>query len=179
MGNPWESGALRGLLPGSAGPSYTMVAEWSSRASGRRQGQRQDLEALKERLLIPELWRRLGLPGQPGKSCRSPFRPDRSPSFALYDGGRRWHDHGTGEGGDAIDFLAQACHLDKAEATRRFLSLLGISMMTEEAPAGRGHTSGDGQRRGPETRPPRTRILTRIGIGIRIRIGIRFPFRLP
>lgn len=84
-----------------------------------------DLPRLKELLLIPDLWHRLGLPGTPRPQVRSPFRPDRSPSFSIYDGGRRWIDHATGEGGDVIDFLAQACQVDVAEATRRFLTMVG------------------------------------------------------
>ena len=43
-------------------------------------------ESAKERLTIPELWRLLNLPGNPGRSCRSPFREDRNPSFSVYDG---------------------------------------------------------------------------------------------
>ena len=96
-----------------------------------------DLAAVKERLLIPELWARLGLPGQARVSCRSPFRPERQPSFSIYDSGRQWKDHGTGEGGDAIDFLARACHLDVAEATRRFLVLAGVTLNSGFPPAAR------------------------------------------
>ncbi|MDB6138700.1 MAG: primase, partial [Verrucomicrobiaceae bacterium] len=87
-----------------------------------------DLPALKTRLTIPELWLRLGLPGTPGRCCRSPFRADRTPSFSIHDQGRRWKDFGTGEGGDAIDFLATACAVDNAEATRRFLAMAGVEL---------------------------------------------------
>lgn len=87
-----------------------------------------DLQAAKERLLIPQLWLRLGLPGQPSPSCRSPFRADRNPSFSIYDGGRRWMDHATGEKGDVIDFLAHACHVEKAEAVLRFRTLAGVPL---------------------------------------------------
>ena len=87
-----------------------------------------DLSVLKEQLLIPELWQHLGLPGQPRAGCRSPFRPDRSPSFSIYEGGRKWKDHATGEGGDAIDFLALACQVDAAEAVGRFRDLLGAPL---------------------------------------------------
>jgi hypothetical protein len=78
-----------------------------------------------ERFSIPELWRLLGLSGRPGASCRSPFREDKVPSFAIYAGGRRWCDHGTGEGGDAVDFIAQACDLSKSEAARKLIELAG------------------------------------------------------
>ena len=87
-----------------------------------------DIPALKERLLIFEVWQRLGLPGQPAASCRSPFRPDKSPSFSIYDGGRRWKDFSNNEGGDVIDFIAAACKIDTQEATRRFLVMAGVPL---------------------------------------------------
>lgn len=92
-----------------------------------------DIPALKERLLIPEVWQRLGLPGQPAASCRSPFRPDKSPSFSVYDGGRRWKDFSNNEGGDVIDFIAAACKIDTQEATRRFLAMAGVPIAVAPA----------------------------------------------
>ncbi len=89
---------------------------------------RHDLQSLKDRLTIPELWQRLGLPGTPRGTCRSPFRQDRSPSFSIYDEGRHWKDFGTGEGGDGIDFIARACAVDAQEATRRFLAMAGVPL---------------------------------------------------
>lgn len=88
-----------------------------------------DLHALKDTLTISVIWVRLGLPGAPRAICRSPFRPDRSPSFSLYDNGRRWKDFATGEGGDAIDFIAKACAVDNEEAMRRFLAMGGVAPM--------------------------------------------------
>ena len=69
------------------------------------------LKASLERLSVCDVWQRLGVEGKPGrngKACRSPFRPDRNPSFSIYMDGRRWKDHATGEGGDAADFCAKA-----------------------------------------------------------------------
>ena len=78
-----------------------------------------------ERFTIPELWQLLGLSGMPQASCRSPFREDKNPSFTIYAGDRRWCDHGTGEGGDAVDFVAQAYDLSKSEAARKLIELAG------------------------------------------------------
>lgn len=75
---------------------------------------------------VPDLWHALGLPGSPAPSCRSPFREDRSPSFSIHDAGRRWTDHGTGEGGDVVDFLCRAIDCDHAEARRWFQERMGI-----------------------------------------------------
>ena len=67
------------------------------------------LQAAKERLLIPDLWQWLNLPGNPGRSCRSPFREDRSPSFSIYADGRKWKDHATGD-----------------DASRRLIEMAGV-----------------------------------------------------
>jgi hypothetical protein len=66
------------------------------------------IDELKERLNIPAVWRMLALPGKPGLSCVSPFRQERRPSFSVYEDGRRFKDHATGEGGDVLDFIALA-----------------------------------------------------------------------
>ncbi len=79
----------------------------------------------KERLTIPALWRMLGLPGQPRRSCRSPFREDRTASFSIYADGLRWQDFSTGEGGDAVDFLSRAKQLSPSEGARQFIALSG------------------------------------------------------
>ena len=50
------------------------------------------LQAAKEGLRIPELWAILSLPGKPARSCQSPFREDRNPSFSIYNSGRKWAD---------------------------------------------------------------------------------------
>lgn len=93
-----------------------------------------DLQLLKERLKIPDLWSKLNLPGEPGRICRSPFREDRNPSFSIYDGDARWADHGTGDGGDAIDFLAVATGVSAADAVRNFVELAGGATYSGPAP---------------------------------------------
>ncbi len=82
----------------------------------------------KRRLAITDLWPLLELPGKPAKSCRSPFRNDRSPSFSVFIGAdefEHWHDHSTGHGGDAIAFLAEARGLTNSQAIPVFLELAG------------------------------------------------------
>ncbi|MFZ2279551.1 MAG: CHC2 zinc finger domain-containing protein, partial [Prosthecobacter sp.] len=86
-----------------------------------------DIPALKERLLIPEVWRKLGLEGQPAQTCRSPFREDKPPSFSISKDGKRWKDYGTGQNGDVIDFIAMARQISTGEALRVFLELAGVS----------------------------------------------------
>jgi hypothetical protein len=79
-----------------------------------------------EALPIPTLWQRLGLPGIVRNNCciRSPLRDDdRSPSFSIYDQGRRWKDHATGQGGDSFDFYQAFKQMDAKRAWRPFVEL--------------------------------------------------------
>lgn len=92
------------------------------------------LEMAKERLTIPLLWERLGLPGTPRRAGRSPFREDRTPSFSIYAGGRRWMDFATGAGGDAADFLACALDLSPREGVRRLIEMAGVGNWQYTAP---------------------------------------------
>lgn len=93
-------------------------------AAARSATGRNRIEEALARFTIPVLWRMFNLPGKPARSCRSPFREDRSPSFSIYDEGRRWFDNATHEGGNAIDFLAKIKGISNPEA---FLELLKMS----------------------------------------------------
>lgn len=62
---------------------------------------------------------------RPGRSCCSPFREDRKPSFSVFADGRKWQDFATGEHGDAADFFAKARGLTNADATRELIALAG------------------------------------------------------
>jgi hypothetical protein len=94
------------------------------------------LEAAKEQLSIPALWQLLNLPGKPARSCRSPFREDRNPSFSIYDEGCKWKDHATGEGGDAVDFVAVAFGISNEEACRKLIELPGVIPQVPHFPWG-------------------------------------------
>jgi hypothetical protein len=82
------------------------------------------IEEAKARFTIPALWRMFNLRGDPGSPCHSPFREDRSPSFSVFDKGRRWIDHATAERGDAIDFLAKIKGIANPEAFTELLRLV-------------------------------------------------------
>jgi hypothetical protein len=90
------------------------------------------LELALERLTIPELWQRLGLSGTPRASCRSPFREDKTPSFSIFARGYKWRDHGTGNGGDAVDFVARALDLSKSDAAKKLIELAGTGRPRRE-----------------------------------------------
>jgi len=86
---------------------------------------RDQLDAAKARLTIPDAWRALVLPGEPRRTCCSPFREDRHPSFSISSCGRLWNDFATGEGGDVVSFVKSATGSTDAEAIRRVLELAG------------------------------------------------------
>ena len=92
-----EAGAR---LKSSLRHSFTDTVKWQER-------NRQELDAAKARVGISAAWQILGLPGEPHRSCCSPFREDRHPSFSVTDD-RLWHDHSTGEGGDVVSFIMRA-----------------------------------------------------------------------
>lgn len=89
------------------------------------------LEAALDKFSISDVWQLLGLPGEPperDKSVRSPFRDEKNPSFSIFAKGKRWKDHGTGEHGNAIDFLAKARGLSNGDACRELIRLAGTGI---------------------------------------------------
>jgi len=89
----------------------------------------------KEKYTIADIWNAVGLEGEPRASCRSPFRDERSPSFSIFDDGKAWHDHATGEGGDVISFLCAAKGITHAEARQWFGERLGIDFHNPPDPS--------------------------------------------
>jgi hypothetical protein len=77
----------------------------------------------KQQLRIAALWRHFGFAGEPKTSCRCPWRDDHNPSFSVSSDGLLWNDFGTGEGGDAIDFVQRATGLPKRQACQKFIEL--------------------------------------------------------
>ena len=76
-------------------------------------------------------WRTLGLPGAPAKECKSPFRTEKRASFSVYRAkdGERFFDHGTGQGGDCIDFWARAKGVSVTEALTELLAITGAKAL--------------------------------------------------
>jgi len=87
------------------------------------------LDKAKERLSIPEAWRLLGLAGQPKIGMNhSPFREDKNPSLSIFGDGRRWKDHGSGDGGSVVDFVATAKNIPGRKAVREVLRLADLPL---------------------------------------------------
>jgi hypothetical protein len=76
---------------------------------------------------IDRLWEHFGFePRGRVNPVRSPFRDERNPSFSVYDEGRRWKDHGNGEGGDSFDFYQRATNQDASAAFVAFIEFAGL-----------------------------------------------------
>jgi len=80
-----------------------------------------ELHLLKADYTIHRAWRDLGLTGEPARLCRSP-RPERhahgdaSPSFSVFDAGRRFKNFATGDTGDVFDFICYVTGWDMRQA---------------------------------------------------------------
>jgi len=87
-----------------------------------------NIEEARQRLPLPELMAKLGLGDYAKSKSKSPFRDEKTPSFGIYnlDGRWRWKDHGTGEGGDEIDFLAKLENKSNHDAMLAYAELAGM-----------------------------------------------------
>lgn len=65
------------------------------------------IEELKNRIDLHVLAEKLGLQRPHGErgNYKSPRHEDKAPSLSIYQGGKRWKDHSTGEGGTCIDLV--------------------------------------------------------------------------
>ena len=122
---------------------------------------REQLDAAKARVSIFDAWRALGLPGEPRRTCCSPFREDRHPSFSIFADGRGWNDFATGEKGDVVSFVKRATACTDAEAIRRVLELAGGNASPVALAPRQGPTKPDAARRddlaGLDLQPPTLR----------------------
>lgn len=60
-----------------------------------------------------------------------PFHSEKSPSFSIFDNGRRYHCFGCGVSGDAISFLMQTRGLSYPEAIEELAARYGIEVIRE------------------------------------------------
>jgi DNA primase len=86
------------------------------------------IEKIRASCTIEWAWKILDLPGRPARTCKSPFREDKKPSFSVYmaKDGQRWYDQGTGEGGDVVDFWAAAKGITLQAAIDELGLMMGI-----------------------------------------------------
>lgn len=108
------------------------------------------IEELKKALPLPELLRAMGLGAYAKRSCCSPLRKDRNPSWGIYEDAKGWHwkDHGTGEGGDELDFLQAFHKCDRATALAKWEALAGVPVAAAAATVSIGPVPDEEEWRG-------------------------------
>lgn len=86
-----------------------------------------ELDAAKDCLRLPELWRILNLPGEPptedGVKFASPLRPDAHPSCSFYDDCRRMMDWSQGKSYDGVAIIGEVLGLKNGRAIQRFVEI--------------------------------------------------------
>ena len=87
----------------------------------------QTIKDAKTILTIEILWDHFNLPGQPAKSCLSPFRNEGRPSFSVYENSKGeilFKDHGDPDcHGDSFEFYKNCVDPDDPNIFRSFLAL--------------------------------------------------------
>jgi hypothetical protein len=87
-----------------------------------------EIDEMKQRLPLPRLMDRLGYGSEyQRRSCRSPFREEKRPSFGVFEHQGRWFwkDHGVGESGDEISFIMKAQGIDQRQAIAMYSTMCG------------------------------------------------------
>ncbi|MFN7137760.1 MAG: hypothetical protein ACK4UN_00310 [Limisphaerales bacterium] len=95
-----------------------------------------DAHSLRQICPLPELLKRLGLGKHAKKSCKSPLREDSKASWGVFQKNDRWYykDHGTGDAGDEIRFLARLKGLDEKADFQKLVSIWSeLSLLPDSA----------------------------------------------
>jgi len=74
----------------------------------------------------------------------SPFGKERSPSFTVYDGDRRWHDFHADKGGDIFKFEMETTGCTFQEAVVELAKLAGVPLPEDRPRRGGANGRGDG-----------------------------------
>jgi hypothetical protein len=85
------------------------------------------IDDLKTRIDLHDLADKLGLerPHDRG-NYKSPQHDDKTPSLSIYQNGKRWKDHSTGEGGSCVDIVCYVLGVDVPAAVKKLHELYGI-----------------------------------------------------
>lgn len=76
-------------------------------------------QEIKERVSVMNALSRYGFKPDGHGFLLCPFHQEKTPSFRVYDSGKRWHCFGCGENGDAIDFVRKLFGLSFQQAVIR------------------------------------------------------------
>lgn len=114
------------MTPTQERPPVRAVGAGTTANLQRYFGDSSPLKQAKKRVTIFDIWRSVGLPGDPTKNpTHSPFRPDRHPSFSVTRDGMMFKDFATGERGDVVAFVMRATGLSASDAARWLIAYAG------------------------------------------------------
>ena len=94
-------------------------------SGGQRGSAGEDLGNLRTRCPLPVLMNRMGYAKFATRTCSSPFRADKKPSWGIFQRNDRWFwkDHGTGDSGDEIGFIVRAKELPSEHSFQKALDV--------------------------------------------------------
>lgn len=88
------------------------------------------IQDAKQALPMPDLWRKLGWPGEPSRSCRRPYAPEdtrnKGSVFQTQSGAWLFHDFVSGENFDEVALLARVQGIDNGDACRWMIEQTGV-----------------------------------------------------
>ena len=91
-------------------------------------------DTIKQSVSMYDLLNRCGFQLIRHNAMCCPFHREKTPSFKVYHGGRRFHCFGCGEGGDVISFVMRYYSLDYKQAIMRLAYDFSIQLAGVRAP---------------------------------------------
>lgn len=88
-------------------------------------------QEIKERVTVADVLSRYGFEPDGHGFLLCPFHQEKTPSFRVYDSGKRWHCFGCGEGGDAIDFVRKLFRISFQQAMIRMDDDFGLGLLRQ------------------------------------------------
>ena len=101
-----------------------------------------DINSILSRLTVYDIAKHLGIPLIHKNPQRSPFRQDRHPSFSVFNNGKKWKDHATGESGGIVDFYRMARPVSRDQAFREIINIFGTQCHSRRASKSRQRAIG-------------------------------------
>lgn len=85
-------------------------------------------DAIKQNVSMKDILNRYGLSLGRRGAMRCPFHREKTPSFKIYDNGKKYHCFGCGEDGDVISFTMKYYNINYAQAITRLATEFGIPL---------------------------------------------------
>jgi hypothetical protein len=90
----------------------TISQRLEDKAMKRKTNRSRIADEIKQRITMPEIMEKYGIPVNRNGYAVCPFHSERTGSLRVYNGDRGWHCFGCGAGGSVIDFVMQFFKVD-------------------------------------------------------------------